>query len=131
MTALPFMNNQAFRRCQAVVSWHTLRAILSYKRRAKRNMLMLMSDQSIVGFLSGLGVVEVDYSSACMLERPTSLVGTACLGVLVVDWAYAHTLIEFRKDKTWKKVERATKSKEMALIHLADFRCSVRQRGDP
>jgi hypothetical protein len=85
-------------------------------------MLMLMSDQSIVGFLSGPGVVEVDYSSACMLERPTSTCRNYLLRVLVVDWAYAHTPIELRKDKTWKKVQRATKSKEMALIYLADFR---------
>jgi hypothetical protein len=30
-----------------------------------------------------------------------------------------------------KKVQRAAKSKEMALTYSADFRCSVRQRGDP
>jgi hypothetical protein len=83
-------------------------------------MLMLMSDQSIVRFLPGRGVVEADCSSAWMLERPISLVGTACLGVLVVDLQHRPTLgppLGFEK-------ARDGKSKEMALTYSATFSLS-------
>jgi hypothetical protein len=101
------------------MSWHTPHAILlayAYKRGAKCNMLMLMSDQSIVGFLPRWGgLVEVDCSTACILERPISLVGTACLGVLVVGLQHGPTLappLGFEKTrhgkstKSHKKVKR-------------------------
>jgi hypothetical protein len=62
------MNNQGF----SIVPdkgelTHFIRAIrlaYAYKRGAKRNMFMLMSDPSIHGFLPGGKVVEVDCSSA-------------------------------------------------------------------
>ena len=75
-------------------------------------MLMLMSDQSVVGFLPARGVVEVDCSSACMLERPISLVGTACLGVLVVDLQHGPTLVPplgFEKTRHGKSTEGCKK----------------------
>jgi len=104
------------------VSWHTPRAILlayAYKRGAKRNMLMPTSDQSTVGSLPQQGVVEADCSSACMLERPISLVGTACLGVLVVDLQHGPTLVPplgFEKTRHGKSTE-SRKRKEMALAY--------------
>jgi hypothetical protein len=65
MTALSNMNNQGF----SVVPGkgelvHFTRNPYGCKRGAKRNMSMLMSDQSTLGFLSRRGVVEVDCSSA-------------------------------------------------------------------